>query len=875
MVQRTRLGVTLKEGMKAPVVVATTLNIALQGLPLISGVQLVACDRVLVKSQNDKAENGIYIAAAGTWDRAKDFNAENDITKGQLVVDSNSKIVYQVSFVGDFVINITAITFLKIVLSAEDFDLDIKKLPVVVTAAQTSISVPDAPRSLNLIIDGALQEQSKGAYTYSSGTGTITVSEAFLGGEDVEVQYGLLAPVTSISIDGVIEFTSVSQMILSPDLVVGDKVITYLFNTPVLCNWQVVEALTGAGDMTDGTLTLTGSSLQAKLQKETVMSFEQFGAFGDDVNDDTIRVRAAWNFGTFILGNPTSTYLITDQVGMPNNLNFDGQGCNFSWNGTAGVITYEGRDWGVFSALGVLGTTIDTHVLLSDIDEFEENSYPVGLDSNFTGKDDTYMFVFAGSTSSSPTLPAFSLMPKFIGVTGTNEVAIDYRSGWTIPSGLSITYMNVVPVHDINIRNFTITDKSPTSGDTSDYASAVSIAFAYNCHTSGITGVKFRNPIVFAQYNTDCTSSNGRVERPQATGGGQGYHTQWSYSLRCDTHKLSGYEARHIIDHTKSVYCNVTNCGDTNTADGAYTNHGSYEHDISYTNCHGWHSIGNSGASFGESCKRITIINGNGTNLTAARNVIDLSVYNSRFKRVLANSQGFQADGLTVDDDGTTLSGFSLLSTTTALGRTTLSLRENVIKNSSLVFNSGQALTDANFTGRTLYLENTHLRKINSSLINAGAVNMTGGSITGTTAGIELGVDASIKLVGTDTNSFGVRHLDGVNNSYFIIDGGEHTNIVSTGIYSNRMLTGKAKAEIRNVEIDGASGMIIDMPNASGTNEIFMDFSHSTYSNGSITIKNIYSGAGKMMYTNNLLDTITQDVGATSGRRVNTDNITV
>jgi len=111
MVQNTRLGSTLVEGMKTPVVVATTLNITLQGLPLISGVQLAANDRVLVKTQNNKAENGIYVVAAGTWDRAKDFNANNDVVNGQVVVDSNSGLMYRVDFTGTFDLGVTLTNF--------------------------------------------------------------------------------------------------------------------------------------------------------------------------------------------------------------------------------------------------------------------------------------------------------------------------------------------------------------------------------------------------------------------------------------------------------------------------------------------------------------------------------------------------------------------------------------------------------------------------------------------------------------------------------------------------------------------------------------------------------------------------------------------
>lgn len=65
--------------VKDPVRVATTANVVLAtgGLLTIDGVVLVAGDRVLVKSQTNAYENGIYVAAAGAWSRSTD--ADNTV----------------------------------------------------------------------------------------------------------------------------------------------------------------------------------------------------------------------------------------------------------------------------------------------------------------------------------------------------------------------------------------------------------------------------------------------------------------------------------------------------------------------------------------------------------------------------------------------------------------------------------------------------------------------------------------------------------------------------------------------------------------------------------------------------------------------------
>lgn len=57
---------------------ATTENISLSGIQVIDGITLSAGNIVLVKNQTNKSENGIYVAASGSWSRSTelDVNAE-------------------------------------------------------------------------------------------------------------------------------------------------------------------------------------------------------------------------------------------------------------------------------------------------------------------------------------------------------------------------------------------------------------------------------------------------------------------------------------------------------------------------------------------------------------------------------------------------------------------------------------------------------------------------------------------------------------------------------------------------------------------------------------------------------------------------------
>lgn len=60
--------------VKASCRAATTGNITLSGTQTIDGVAVIAGDRVLVKDQSSAAQNGIYVASAGSWSRSSDMD---------------------------------------------------------------------------------------------------------------------------------------------------------------------------------------------------------------------------------------------------------------------------------------------------------------------------------------------------------------------------------------------------------------------------------------------------------------------------------------------------------------------------------------------------------------------------------------------------------------------------------------------------------------------------------------------------------------------------------------------------------------------------------------------------------------------------------
>lgn len=80
-------GLDPKQSVKA----ATTENLAaLSGELTIDGVSLVAGDRVLVKSQTDKKENGVYVVSASTWARSTDMDSWDEIPSAYLFVEQGT-----------------------------------------------------------------------------------------------------------------------------------------------------------------------------------------------------------------------------------------------------------------------------------------------------------------------------------------------------------------------------------------------------------------------------------------------------------------------------------------------------------------------------------------------------------------------------------------------------------------------------------------------------------------------------------------------------------------------------------------------------------------------------------------------------------------
>lgn len=84
-------GVDIGVAFKPACTVASTASLTLQAAQTVDGIAVGEGERVLVTSQTDAKENGIYISDSSTWMRARDLDGARDAIPGTLVyVDRGS-----------------------------------------------------------------------------------------------------------------------------------------------------------------------------------------------------------------------------------------------------------------------------------------------------------------------------------------------------------------------------------------------------------------------------------------------------------------------------------------------------------------------------------------------------------------------------------------------------------------------------------------------------------------------------------------------------------------------------------------------------------------------------------------------------------------
>ncbi|RIE05154.1 hypothetical protein [Cohnella faecalis] len=151
--------------------------------------------------------------------------------------------------------------------------------------------------------------------------------------------------------------------------------------------------------------------------------------------------------------------------------------------------------------------------------------------------------------------------------------------------------------------------------------------FAVNCDAVGIDAYGTFWPVIMRRYCSHYVTERCKLTNPtEVIIGGTGYLTQQIYCLYGHVRDCLTSNGRHLNDFTGSAYCYVENCHADGDDLGAYVTHGQYEHDLTYVGNSGLMSFGNSGPTWGESAKRITVKKHVGSWFLAFRKITDLTL---------------------------------------------------------------------------------------------------------------------------------------------------------------------------------------------------------------------------------------------------------
>jgi hypothetical protein len=250
-----------------------------------------------------------------------------------------------------------------------------------------------------------------------------------------------------------------------------------------------------------------------------------------------------------------------------------------------------------------------------------------------------------------------------------SHIRVNYKLGWTLAAGREITFKKMQPVFHSHIRNMnfigvSVPDNGSTSAKPSDDwdqlgSHPIAYEFAVACNVSDITATKVFWPVIERRYCTHFVTERCRLMNPEEViWGGTGYLTQQLNVLYGHVRDCHTSNARHLNDFTCGAYCMVENCHGDGDEHGSFVTHGQYEHDLTFIGNSGLLSFANSGTTWGDSAKRISVKKHVASRVVAHKRIIDLTLedVHAVWKEGLvdsgtiwANADGLQMRGCTAD----------------------------------------------------------------------------------------------------------------------------------------------------------------------------------------------------------------------------------
>jgi len=257
--------------------IATVTNNILAGLGIIDDVTPMAGDRILAKNQSIATENGIYIAAGGTWVRSSDANGTpttGEVNNGMLTKITEGTVNADTAWV---LITANPITLGSDDLTFEEFNLVTGSLPVpdtvsivegsddntkqlrfeidgFTTATKRVITPPDADITLVNTPNGSITNSNLTAGSFTNITGVGILTDGTWNADTIAVANGGTGVTSSTGTINVV--LSNSPTLVTPNLgtpASGDA--TNLTNIPMgnaTGTLAVANGGTGATSLTSG-----------------------------------------------------------------------------------------------------------------------------------------------------------------------------------------------------------------------------------------------------------------------------------------------------------------------------------------------------------------------------------------------------------------------------------------------------------------------------------------------------------------------------------------------------------------------------------------------------------------------------------------------
>lgn len=571
--------------------------------------------------------------------------------------------------------------------------------------------------------------------------------------------------------------------------------------------------------------------LKGNALKSEVM-LEDFGA--KDGADNTEAFRKAVNSQANKITTNIKELILTDNIIITRgNLEIDMPETEIVWNASEGHIPdRQGssnpgnyRFPGIIAFRGSIGDLIDTFVLTNPISK-GATTYWCTNNALFSKRQWVIMSSDVGSGQIGREI---NVMTQVQGSGGAvTQLRVDYKNGWPLAVGRSLSYREVTPLENIKIKlkgvrwNQNITDAAGAGDEFTSAQSCalVSLEYVNNADVSLGEGYDHPYPMIVTAYVRKVFVNYTTTNIPRVPGSDHVVQFNNAYQCRCE--HLYNISGRHIVDFSGASYCSVRNCGETGTRNGAFTTHGIFEHHLSYENCYGLLSFANSGEYYGSSADSIDVTNHFGDYLIATAKVTNLNIRNSTFtKGARINNDANTLIGVTIGNNSSDAdSGLRVTQSSSVYGRGLLitdnsdvilntqaekalpdALTQEVIFSCSYIRNANAAYWGGGF-GTSLY----NCRIVGKSsgaenIVRCARFTISGGMLSNTGFVFDAVAEQHVFIHGVRQLGTGVT---AANNSHFVLNKGSDGSQPITFIYKDNyaLMSGDSRA----FKIDNAVG---------------------------------------------------------------------